>query len=388
VSSRRTRESGAAVSAVKKTICAVFLVYSAAAQTAGPETTAIADRSLWPQTINSKDSFDRASRAEILVFAVALTEVAGQPAATLRTQLQINQVNSASVDRVRHELMARLLENWRAASASCTGNDSFCGNISTAGELVAAGKALADKPPAPYRAWHAGAQRFHRNYANELIRLAALFPVVSSEIDTFSFLEHSGVELPDRQFLLTFDDGPTGKNGNTDVLLSLLAKTDIHAMFYLLGERLEARLQQDNPAALAKIFQGQCVAMHGWQHRSHALWEQWQGSVTDTTKLVKATFPQQYRPWFRPPYGQRRPDSAGFFRKNGLQVALWNIDSQDWNSHVSGENAAQRVMTLMLLWRHGVILFHDIHPKVQVAVPWLLKHARMTGVTWKDCRQY
>jgi hypothetical protein len=45
-------------------------------------------------------------------------------------------------------------------------------------------------------------------------------------------------------------------------------------------------------------------------------------------------------------------------------------------------------MTLMLLWRRGVILFHDIHPKALVAVPWLLDHTRQTGVVWQDCRQY
>ncbi|MBV5274363.1 MAG: hypothetical protein JZU52_12225 [Lamprocystis purpurea] len=33
----------------------------------GPDTVAFADRSLWPETMNSTAAFDRASRAEILV---------------------------------------------------------------------------------------------------------------------------------------------------------------------------------------------------------------------------------------------------------------------------------------------------------------------------------
>jgi peptidoglycan/xylan/chitin deacetylase (PgdA/CDA1 family) len=97
-------------------------------------------------------------------------------------------------------------------------------------------------------------------------------------------------------------------------------------------------------------------------------------------------FGTQYRPWFRPPYGQRRSDSASFFREHGLTVALWNIDSQDWNPTVRADEAANRVLTLMLLWRRGVILFHDMHPKANTAVPWLLGQTRQSGIVWDDCR--
>ena len=133
--------------------------------------------------------------------------------------------------------------------------------------------------------------------------------------------------------------------GTTDKLLDILKSNDLHASFYMLGERLEARLKQSDAGSLVASFQGQCVALHGWKHDSHAKIENWQQSVLDTRDLVKATFPQQYTPWFRPPYGQRRPDSVEFFRKNGLGVALWNIDSQDWNSHVSGIDARRSVFT-------------------------------------------
>ena len=73
---------------------------------------------------------------------------------------------------------------------------------------------------------------------------------------------------------------------------------------------------------------------------------------------------------------------------NGLTVVLWNIDSQDWNAKISAQQSANRVMSLMLLWRRGLILFHDIHPKAQLAVPWLLEKTRASGITWDDCRSY
>lgn len=373
---------------MKKFITLFLLLYATWLFAAGPETVAFSDRSLWPDAINSSPTFDRASRAEMLVFAEILSVVANQNADTLKAQLHIKEVNQASVDRVRNKLSAHLLENWRAAAKSCDQNDIFCPKITTDQDMIAAGKELAGKLPTSYRAWYNNASLFHKNYANELIRLAALFPAIPSEIDTFSPIEHDGFELQDRQFLLTFDDGPTNKSGNTDTLLPLLNQAKLHASFYMLGEKLQARLKQNDPPSLGTLFEKQCVTLHGWQHQSHAKWAEWQESITKTTDLAKATFPKQYRPWFRPPYGQRKPDSGDFFKKRGLQVALWNIDSQDWNNRVSGNDAAQRVFTLMLLWRHGVILFHDVHPKALVAVPWLLEHTDGTGVSWKDCQTY
>lgn len=355
---------------------------------AGPEAVAQADRSLWPEAMTSSSSFDKASRAEILVFAGALAEVAAQDDAALKEQLKIKQVDRGSVQKVQKRLLTQLLANWKQATTTCTSTELFCPAVNSADSLLAASHALTAQLPGQYRPWYDNALAFHKRYAGELVRLAALFPRISSEIDTFSSVEKDGSELPDRHFLLTFDDGPTNKNGSTDDLLPILDKAGLHATFYMLGERLEARLKQDSAASLQQGYAKQCVAMHGWQHQSHAKWSEWQSSVLKTRDLAKQTFPKQYRPWFRPPYGQRQSDSGAFFSSNGLGVALWNIDSQDWNNHVKASNAGQRVFTLMLLWRHGVILFHDIHPKAIDAVPWLLANTAKTGVVWDDCRSY
>ncbi len=80
--------------------------------------------------------------------------------------------------------------------------------------------------------------------------------------------------------------------------------------------------------------------------------------------------------------------AAPFFASNNLKVALWNIDSQDWNAKISNSEAAQRVLTLMLLWRRGVILFHDVHEKSAVAVPWIIEQTRSSGIVWDDCHKY
>lgn len=109
-------------------------------------------------------------------------------------------------------------------------------------------------------------------------------------------------------------------------------------------------------------------------------------SVLDSANLASRTLEGDYLPLFRPPYGQRRSDSAGFFKANGLQLMLWNIDSQDWSKKLDAEATTQRVQTLMLLWRRGIVLFHDVHPKAAQAVPTLIRDNQHNGVQWLDCR--
>ncbi|MBX9705213.1 MAG: polysaccharide deacetylase family protein, partial [Gammaproteobacteria bacterium] len=73
-----------------------------------------------------------------------------------------------------------------------------------------------------------------------------------------------------------------------------------------------------------------------------------------------------------------------FFYAQHLKVALWNIDSQDWNANVDAEAVVNRVVALMLIKRHGVILFHDIHPKAKVALPIIFEQLG-DAVLWNDC---
>ncbi|MGY4534539.1 peptidoglycan/xylan/chitin deacetylase (PgdA/CDA1 family) [Pseudomonas sp. TE3786] len=356
------------------------------AYAAGPQSMATMDRAGWPEQLNSSAAFDTASRAEILMFAKTLlaSESIAEPA--LKEQLGVKQVNLASLETVRQRFWARLLENYLRAKVSCTEAAAFCPAITDQGSLRQQASQFIVAPQ--FAAWATASATFHRSYLNEQLRLAALFPAISSEISVFSDLERTGDEMADRQFLLTFDDGPTVKAGNSERLMAALAEQKLSAIFYVLGSNFQARLQHSSPETLQRLYAGQCVGLHGWEHKSHGQWAEWQNSVTRTQALVQQTLPDNYVGWFRPPYAQRRPDSGDFFKQQALQVGLWNIDSQDWSSKVSTDAAGQRVLTLMLLWRRGVILFHDIHSKAPVAVPWLVQATQGSGVSWQACRDY
>ena len=193
----------------------------------------------------------------------------------------------------------------------------------------------------------------------------------------------SGIGL----FLLTFDGGPAPVSGNTDWLTDYLRKQKMNATFFALGSSLQNRVERSSVADVQALYQGQCVGTQGWQYRSHSHWVDWQSSIIRSAALAQNLMPENYVPLFRPPYGQRRADSQGFFQSQGLQVALWDIDSQDEPGKLKADESAQRVLTLMLLWRKGVIVFHDTQDKARVALPMLLQATAQSGLGWQDCRE-
>ena len=190
---------------------AALIAGNAAAYATDPEFVARSSRSLWPEPLGSAAAFDRASRAEILVFAAALAAATKPDEAALMRQFHIARADTVSVQKVAKRLFGRLLDNYAIARASCDVGDVFCDPIAGSDALSAAGRAIADQLPERFRPWYGEAREFHQTYAAELVRLAALFPQMSSEIDTYSPIERDGFELQDKHFQLTFDDGPAEK---------------------------------------------------------------------------------------------------------------------------------------------------------------------------------
>ncbi|WP_019409390.1 polysaccharide deacetylase family protein [Pseudomonas psychrophila] len=352
---------------------------------AAPNDPATLDRSTWPEQLISPALFDVASRAEILTFAHALLATEGLDEYAFKQRLGLKIINMDAIDTVRQRMWMRLLANYNLAQQSCDQDASFCYYVDDMSSLrEQAGKfEIADD--SFYVKWAEPSAAFHRRYLDEQLRLAALSPQISSEIALLGDQEFNGDDMKDRLFMLTFDSGPTAIGGTTDWVTDYLRKQSMNGTFFVLGNSFQARLDKSSEQAVKALYKGQCVGVQGWEYRAHSHWQNWQDSVLRSTALVKQVLPDNYVPLFRPPYGQRRVDSGAFFKSQGLQVALWNIDSQDLVASLSAEQSAHRVLTLMLLWRHGVIAFHDTQDKVRTALPWLLKATAQSGLGWEDC---
>ena len=345
---------------------------------------AVGNRRLWTESVNTQGGFDRASRAAILFYAL---ELDAQKTAENKT------FNRPSVNKWLNKELNLAQQNYQFATKTCQSNDWTCTNAATnSDDFVAKARAL--RIPADFDSWQEKTAEFMGIYVAEQIHLADVFPTTSSEIELFNDNEFSGDRTSDRKFFLTFDDGPTASGGNTDNVLQILAAQKKSAVFFVLGQKFANRQKTNGVGALAQLYKGQCVGAHGWEHLSHekrsryAVGGKWQSSVTDTIALLKNSFDGTsiFLPLFRPPYGQRKSESGAFFQKEGLQVALWNMDSQDWNAQIQAEDLINRMEILMLIKRRGVLLFHDIHPKAQKAVPVIIAEFG-SAVEWGDCHQ-
>jgi len=362
------------------------LMMSLAAQ-AAPIPPASLDRSLWPEQLDSPALFDVASRAEILSFAQVLHESELLDDATLAARLGLRQINLQKVRAVRARMWQRLWQGYQQAQRSCEQDASFCYLVESMADLRTKAATFAADVGTFYTGWIEPSHQFHVRYLDEQLRKAALLPQTSSEVERLSNRERNGDELNDRMFLLTFVGGPGPEGSTTDTLAHYLRKQKLQATFFVLGNRLQQRRDAGAAGALGRLYKGQCVGIQGWEYRSHAQWNGWQDSLKRSQARVQADLPEQYVPLFRPPYGQRRADGEAFMASQQLRVSLWDIDAQD-DGPLTAEASAQRVVTLMLLWRKGVIQFHDSLPKAQPAVEWLLRNTAQSGIGWEDCREY
>ncbi|MCA4965521.1 polysaccharide deacetylase family protein [Pseudomonas sp. Y24-6] len=354
--------------------------------TAAPGEVATLERSTWPEQLGNPTLFDVASRAEILMFARVLLASESMDDASLTQRLGLRTINSDAVHQLRERLWQRLLTNYNFAQQSCDQDASFCFLVEDMATLREQAAKFQVSDDSYYIKWAEPSRLFHAQYLDELLRKAALFPQTTSEVDRFGDYERNGESMHDRLFLLTFDSAANAVPDNTAWVTEYLRKANISGTFFVLGKDIQARLAERSVSSLQATYSQQCIGVQGWEFRSHSHWQDWQDSVRRSADLVKSKLPENYVPLFRPPDGQRRADAAAFFKAQGLQVALWDIDAQDGAGKLKANQAAQRVLTLMLLWRHGVINFNVKQDAVKTALPWLITQTAASGIGWDDCQ--
>jgi peptidoglycan/xylan/chitin deacetylase (PgdA/CDA1 family) len=353
---------------------------------AAPGDVATLDRSAWPEKLGNPTLFDVASRAEILMFSSVLLASESLDETALAQRLGLRTINLESVNRVRQRMWQRLLTNYNYAQQSCDQDASFCFLVEDMPTLREQATRFQVSADSYYTKWAEPSRVFHTQYMDEQLRKAALFPQTSSEVDRFGDYERTGDEMHDRLFLLTFDSAANAAPDNTAWVTEYLRKSNMNGTFFVLGKDIQARLAEHSVSNLQSTYSTQCIGVQGWEFRSHSHWQDWQDSVRRSADLVKSKLPENYVPLFRPPDGQRRSDAEGFFKTQGLQVALWDIDAQDGAGKLKGSQSAQRVLTLMLLWRHGVINFNAKQDGVKTALPWLVTQTAPVGIGWEDCQ--
>ena len=168
---------------------------------------------------------------------------------------------------------------------------------------------------------------------------------------------------------LTFDDGPS--TAFTPLLLQILARENIKAAFFVLGQRVE---QGGGDIIRSAHAQGHQIGNHSYNHPNLATLSE--ASVRDqlvrTQDLIGGvSSPQRF---FRPPYGAQNATVKKVAKELGFSTVLWTADSLDWKNHTPSwiDTALDAIRP------HGrtIVLNHDIHKTTVDNIPAFIEAIR------------
>ncbi|MFF8309431.1 polysaccharide deacetylase family protein [Streptomyces lydicus] len=172
---------------------------------------------------------------------------------------------------------------------------------------------------------------------------------------------------------LTFDAGPSE---NTDRLLDILKKEQVHATFFMLGKNHVDK----RPAEVKRIdAEGHELANHTWSHQilteiDPAEAKRELSRVQDAVHKITGKTPRL----MRPPQGRTDGEVSRISKELGLAQVLWSVTAKDYQTN---DSALITKRVLEQTQRDGIILLHDIYKGTVPAVPGILKELKKRGYT-------
>lgn len=182
------------------------------------------------------------------------------------------------------------------------------------------------------------------------------------------------VRAPEGKVSLTFDDGPDPNY--TPKVLDILDRYDVKATFFVIGTSV--RLYPD---LLQEIRdRGHVVAHHSVTHPSldKVSPAKLEEEITLGTKLIDDVLDEKPT-CLRPPYGARNSRVDERVRANGMEVLMWQVDTNDWRKPGAGaiESAGASADST------EVVLMHDgggERSQTVAALPGMIQKLKAKGL--------
>ena len=159
-----------------------------------------------------------------------------------------------------------------------------------------------------------------------------------------------------RNVVLTFDDGPSIEQ--TPILLDILSKQNVKAVFFVLGKRLVT--QRGIDIATRAVNEGHALGNHTYSHPDLRNLNQSQvlDELSRTHDLIsKCNCDCKL---FRPPFGNNTTTAQKVVDDFGYQTIMWNVNSLDWKLKAGRLWVDHTVFKISNL-PESIVLMHDIH---------------------------
>ena len=167
---------------------------------------------------------------------------------------------------------------------------------------------------------------------------------------------HYGTDKNVREILFTFDDGPNPST--TPKLLDILAKHNIKAMFFVVGQRLN---NATGRSIMVRAYNdGHFICNHTYSHKDlKTLSSSKIREELRRTRDLIGEYAHDYN-FFRPPYGSINARVSSVLQEEGYMNILWSVDTMDWKYKRNG-SWVDYGMDQIKARQDSLVLMHDIH---------------------------
>ena len=164
-------------------------------------------------------------------------------------------------------------------------------------------------------------------------------------------------------------------NEDTQQLIDILAKYNVKATFFVVGEWVDK--YPESVKALADA--GHEIQNHSdtHPHMPELSREQMVSQLNSCNQKIEAI--TKVRPTlFRPPYGDYSDAVLDAVAAQGMYTIQWDVDSLDWKGY-SADKIASRVLTRVQ--EGSIVLFHNAAENTPAALPKIIESLQSDGYT-------
>ena len=187
----------------------------------------------------------------------------------------------------------------------------------------------------------------------DLIRLANKNIPSNAPLDVKTPTPLPKIDPNKKMIAFTLDDGP--HKTNTLRVVEMFEKYNGRATFFQLGKNVQAY-----PDIVKTVYEhGFEIANHSWDHPdlrkldTNAVNKQ----IVDTQNAIFSITGDEPS-LIRPPFGAYNDNVKTVVKNNGMQIALWTVDTLDWKL-----KDANKIKDAIVnnAYDGAVVLIHDIH---------------------------